>query len=69
VLLKKVEEEWEVVAIEASQFTSSEDFMSLSGEEKGQKLVEKIQSFIDDPDSYSNIHVIYPYKPGRVYPF
>jgi hypothetical protein len=69
VLLKKVEEEWEVVAIEASQFSASDDFANLSGEEKGQKLAEKIQTFIDDPESYSNIHVIYPYTAGRVYPF
>ncbi|HMF30427.1 MAG TPA: hypothetical protein VKK79_03380 [Candidatus Lokiarchaeia archaeon] len=69
VLLKQDGDEWEVVAVEAGQFTSADDFTNLSGGEKGQKILEKIQSFVDDPDSYSNIHVIYPYKPGRVYPF
>lgn len=68
-LLKQVGEEWEVVAVEAGQFTSSGDFIDLSGEEKTQRILAKIQSFLDDPESYSNIHVINPYTIGRVYPF
>ncbi len=68
-ILKKSADQWQVIAVETTQFVKSPEFTTLSKEKKGQKILETIQSFISNPKDYSTIHVVFPYKEGRRYPF